>query len=118
MGGKEGGTGTKPKATVTRKKEPEQDLSSSPRPRGSLNWSCPFPPEADAAQQNYARVTLVVTVGTDGRAKSVSVISDPGFGFGRAAKRCALRKNYSVGKDRTGKPVAKSSGPMVVTFTR
>lgn len=116
--GVQGGTGKKPVPKVTRVEEPEQDLSESPIPEGSRSWSCPFPPEADVAQQNYARAVITVLVGTDGRPRSVTVLSDPGFGFGRAAKRCAMSRTYSVGKDKSGKPVAKTSRPIAITFKR
>jgi protein TonB len=59
-----------------------------------------------------------VLVGTDGRASSVTVLNESGFGFGRAARRCAMGKSYSVGKDRFGKPVAKTTRPIAVTFSR
>jgi protein TonB len=116
--GMEGGAGTKPKAQVSAPKEPEKDLSESPRPRVTGRWDCPFPPEANAAQQNYARAVVTVLVGTDGRAKSVTVVSDPGFGFGRAAKHCALAKTYSVGKDTFVNPVAKTTPPVGINFRR
>src|SRR5690606_41276464 len=95
-----------------------KDLSTTPKPMGGGGWDCPFPSEADVEQINYARVTLVVLVGTDGRARSANVLSDPGHGFGRAARRCALQKRYSVGKDRLGRPVAKTTPPINVTFRR
>jgi len=117
--GVEGGTGVKPKAKVSAPVEPEKDLSESPRPRSQARLSnCPFPPESNEAQQNYARAVVTVLVGTDGRAKSVTIVSDPGFGFGRAAMRCAMAETYSVGKDRFGNPVAKTTPPIAFNFRR
>ena len=34
-------------------------------------------------------------VSTDGRAETVSVTRDPGHGFGREARKCALREKYA-----------------------
>ena len=59
---------------------------------GSADWNCPFPPEADTAQMDEASVMLQVDVRPDGTAGTVTVLSDPGSGFGREARRCAGRK--------------------------
>lgn len=56
---------------------------------------CPFPAEADAEQVDEAAVGIEVKVSVDGRAETVSVTHDPGHGFGREARRCALRERYS-----------------------
>jgi periplasmic protein TonB len=93
------------------------DKSRPPRPT-STNWNCGFPPEADFDQIDYATVQLAVTVGTDGRAKSVSIMSDPGHGFGRLARSCAMRMTYQVGYDKAGSPVVKTTRPFPVRFTR
>jgi protein TonB len=97
--------------------EPAVDKSRAPRPT-STNWNCGFPPEADFDQIDYATVQLAVTVGTDGRAKSVSIMSDPGHGFGRLARSCAMRMTYQVGYDKAGNPVVKTTRPFPVRFTR
>jgi protein TonB len=60
--------------------------------------------------------TIQVTVGADGK-PSVSVMNDPGHGFGRAAKNCALSKQYTSALNRAGTPIA-SSFPVNVTFSR
>ncbi len=96
---------------------PAVDKSRAPRPTTS-NWNCGFPPEADFDQIDYATVTLAVTVGTDGRAKSVSILSDPGHGFGRLARSCAMRMQYQIGYDKAGSAVAKTTRPFPVRFTR
>ncbi len=109
------GTGTRPGPAAPA--TPAKDLSRAPRP-SSNNWSCPFPPEADQDQVDYAAVSLVVTVGTDGRARSVSVLSDPGHGFGRMARQCAMSRSYSVGLDKTGQPTTRTTPPITVRFNR
>jgi protein TonB len=83
------------------------------------SWNtCGFPPEADAEQINQARVQLVVVVGTDGRPTSVSVLNDPGFGFGRMARNCAMRKSFVPGLDKLGNPTARATRPFWVSFVR
>ena len=94
------------------------DLSRAAVPSGGGNWSCPFPPEADAEQVDDGRVTLVVTVRPDGTPASVNVVSDPGHGFGRAARMCALTRRFSPTLDRTGQAISGATAPFIVRFTR
>ncbi len=90
-GGVEGGTGT--------------DLSRAPQLAGAAKWDCPFPPEADDAGLDEARVGLRVSVSADGTVTGAQVTDDPGHGFGREARRCALRKRWQPAQDRAGRPV-------------
>ena len=60
----------------------------------------------------------MVTVRPDGSPLSVKVVSDPGHGFGRAARMCALGRRYTPGLDREGKPMVGTLGPINVRFTR
>ncbi|HEU4410878.1 MAG TPA: energy transducer TonB [Polyangiaceae bacterium] len=92
------------------------DLSQAAKPEGS-DWDCSslFPPDASV---NVAHVLLAVRVDPDGRARSVSVLSDPGEGFGAAARACALRQRYRPALDRDGKPTAAQTAPFRVRFTR
>lgn len=114
--GKSGGTGTaEPKAAPP---PPKQDLSRSADVVGSKSWSCPFPDEADTDQVDFAQVTVIVTVRGDGSPQSVQVVNDPGHGFGRAARMCALARKYSPGLDADGNTVVKSTPPIRVTFSR
>jgi protein TonB len=94
------------------------DLSRGASPSGGTNWSCPFPPEADADQIDEQRVTLVVTVRADGSPLSVNVVNDPGHGFGRAARMCALTRKFSPTLDRTGQAIVGTTAPFIVRFTR
>jgi protein TonB len=48
----------------------------------------------------------------------VKVVSDPGFGFGRAARVCALSRRYTPALDRTGSPTVSATPPIKVRFTR
>ena len=97
---------------------PAPDLSRAPNLLGGTSWDCPFPPEADAEQIDQAVVTIVVAVKPDGSPQSVNVLSDPGHGFGRAARVCALSRRYQPGLDRTGAPMTVTTPPIRVRFTR
>ncbi len=81
-------------------------------------WSCPWPAEADARQVDQETVVLRVAVAADGRADRVDVLDDPGFGFGRAARQCALGTRFEPARDPTGAPVAALSPPIRVHFFR
>lgn len=112
--GKVGGTGNgSPDAVATK-----PDLSRHPVPMDTVWNDCGFPPEADTDQINFMKVRVVVTVGLDGRAIKVTVLSDPGHGFGRLAQQCAYRKTYGVGLDSDGKPIVSTTPPIGVTFQR
>jgi periplasmic protein TonB len=68
---------------------------------GGTEWNAPFPPEADTAQVDEAYVTLQIDVRPDGTASAVRVLTDPGNGFGREARRYALAQHYpsAIGND-------------------
>lgn len=96
-GGVGGGRGTDTSAV---------DRSRPPALAGDARWDCPFPEEADDAEITDALVTLRVRVATDGAVERVDVVQDPGDGFGREARRCALRKRWQPGRDRAGRALA------------
>jgi periplasmic protein TonB len=109
-----GGTGTAP-APVAR--APEKDLSQPASPIGT-SWSdCGFPAEAQLDGVEFGVVKLVVTVNTDGRAKAVTILSDPGSGFGNHARQCAMRRTFKPGLDKSGQAVVSSTPPFTVRFT-
>jgi len=112
-GGVPGGTGTAP----TPSKAPEQDLSRPAKPTGTAWNDCGFPDEAKLDGVEFGLVKMVVTVGPDGRAKSVSILSDPGSGFGNHARQCAMHKTYTPALDKSGQPVVSSTPPFTVRFT-
>lgn len=114
--GKPGGTGTSAPAAPPPPAGP--DLSRPPGLVGGTGWSCPFPPEADIDGVDQAVASIVVTVRPDGTALAVKVVSDPGHGFGRAARLCALGRRYSPALDRAGQPITSTSPPIKVRFTR
>lgn len=94
-GGVEGGTGTDLNA----------DRSRAPQLAGGLRWDCPFPPEADDADIDHAVVTLRVEVASSGAVSSARTTADPGYGFGREARRCAEKKRWVPGLDRAGRAI-------------
>jgi protein TonB len=78
------------------------DRSRKPALAGGFEWSCPFPSDADAAGIDAAVVTLRLAVDAAGGVRSVAVESDPGHGFGDAARRCAQTKRWTPALDREG----------------
>ncbi|MGE5787088.1 MAG: hypothetical protein ACM3ZE_21015 [Myxococcales bacterium] len=111
-GGVVGGKGAAPPPPA-----PKVDLSRPAAP-ASLAWDCGFPAEADVEQIDFMRVSIVVTVGVDGRAQRVTVLKDPGYGFGNQARQCALRKTYNVGLNADGKPIVTTTPPFIVPLRR
>jgi protein TonB len=114
VGGKEGGHGSRPVDTP----KPKVSLARPAGLSGSPSWSCPFPSEADVQQINRATATIVVTVSSSGRPTAARVLSDPGYGFGDAAKRCALGRRYEPALDPDGNPVGSTTPPIIVRFKR
>jgi protein TonB len=81
-------------------------------------WNCPWPTEADARQVDQETVVIRVAVGVDGRADRVDVLQDPGFGFGPAARQCALSTRFGAARNPAGDPIAALSPPIRVHFFR
>ena len=114
VGGTPGGTGTGPVSANKADKSRAASLSEAGR-----NWrECPFPDEANAEQIDSAVVMLQVRVGTNGSPESVTVVKDSGHGFGREARKCALRKTYTNALDADGNAVAGQTKPFNVRFDR
>lgn len=105
-----GGAGGKGSSVAAR------DLSKAARPVGD-NWDCSalFPSSAGV---DSATVVIVVRVSPKGAAESVSVVRDPGQGFGPAARACAMKQRYAAAEDRDGNPTAATTAPFRVRFTR
>lgn len=93
------------------------DHSSSVSLEGR-SWSCPWPPEADAAQIERQTVVIRVMVNADGAVLSAEAVSDPGNGFGAAAIACALGTRFTAARDRAGNSIRARSPPIRVTFIR
>jgi len=110
-----GGTGTAPAPVVVRK----DDKSRPPGLLGSVDWNdCPFPGEADTEQIDQAFVMIQVKVKADGSPERVEVLQDPGHGFGREARKCAMRKRYAEAHDADGNAIGGTTRPFRVRFER
>jgi protein TonB len=109
-----GGTGTAPAPPA-----PKVDRSRKAGLLGSSDWTdCPFPAEADAEQIDQAFVLIKVRVKDSGDPETVTVVQDPGHGFGREARKCAMRKKYTNALDVDGKPIPSETNPFRVRFER
>jgi protein TonB len=113
VGGVPGGRGTQ-----LRPPPPRKDLSRKADLLGDRAWDCPFPVEADASGVNGGVVALMIWIRSDGRAQNVQVVSDPGHGFGREARQCALSHHYRPARDSDGKSIPATLGPIRIRFTR
>jgi protein TonB len=92
------------------------DRSRTPRLEAGTNWDCPFPAEAEEDGVDRAVVGLEVEIAATGAVLSVAVQSDPGSGFGREARACALKKRWLPALDKHGQPIAHKHR-VNVTFT-
>lgn len=93
-----------------------ENLSRGARLGGPKYWACPFPPEADGI--DHAVVRVQADVRADGTPVSVTVLDDPGHGFGREALPCAMKERYISALDRDGRPVRAVTLPFRVVFDR
>lgn len=93
----------------------ERDLSRPASAVYGFTSECEFP---DSANVDMAVVQVAVTVGTDGKAQRVEVVSDPGQGFGAAARVCAMTQPYRPARDKTGRLVVSKTPPFRIRFTR
>jgi len=84
---------------------------------GAKEWNVPFPAEADTAQIDEAYVVLQLDIQADGTVSAVRVLTDPGNGFGREARRYALTLKIPAALDHDGNPIA-STVTTKVHFTR
>lgn len=85
------------------------DRSQRARLAEGSAWSCPFPAEADVVAIDHAVVTLRIAVDPSGAPTAIAIAADPGHGFGREARACALSKRYAPALDREGRPIAGTS---------
>ncbi|HEY4012208.1 MAG TPA: energy transducer TonB [Polyangiaceae bacterium] len=71
----------------------------------AFEWECAFPKAADRAKEDEAVVDLQIVVTPDGRPRDIMILTDPGYGFGRAARLCAARQKYIPAHSARGEPV-------------
>jgi len=73
------------------------------KPPAGLCTKTPFPAEATA---DTALVTALVKVDAKGDVTTVSIVSDPGQGFGRVTRTCLLAAHFTPATDGSGAPVS------------
>jgi len=112
-GGVPRGTGTAPTGPAV-----GVDRARTATVAGSKDWNCPFPPEADSEQIDQAFPTIQVAVRADGTPEKVTVLSDPGHGFGRAATRCAMLQHFDAALDHDGNAIPGLTKSLRVRFER
>jgi protein TonB len=83
------------------------DRSREPRLAAGTDWSCPFPAEAEEDGVDHAVVGLEVEISPSGAVLAIAVHNDPGSGFGREARACALKKHWLPGLDKNGQPIQR-----------
>jgi len=112
------GVATAPRKAAARVVVPQGPDNSAPPRLLEDDWSCPWPREAEEEQIDEQTAMVRVTISAAGTVKQVTLMEDPGFGFGRAAVACALKAHFSPGLDRSGRPVESTSPPIRVHFFR
>jgi protein TonB len=112
-GGTQGGTGKAPGPPAA-----AVDRSRPASLAGSKDWKCDFPPEADIDQVDQAFVVVQVATRPDGSPERVNVLSDPGHGFARAARICAMKERYEPALDRDGNAIAGQTKSIRIRFER
>ena len=120
-GGASTSSGTSARPVDSRAIAPAAVATGSHRRSVSLDesaWSCPWPSEAEGIEIVQEVVVLRVSVRSDGTADAVKILSDPGTGFGAAARACALRTHFRPALDDGGAAMAAWSPPIRVRFVR
>ncbi|HET8932034.1 MAG TPA: TonB family protein [Polyangiales bacterium] len=100
---------------------PASTKSSAPAQPVSLTserWQCPWPAAALAQDLYEQSVVVRAWVRADGSVERVSVVSDPGYGFGAAAIACALHTRFNPARNARGEALRALSPPIRVRFTR
>jgi len=98
-GGFTAGNGTNPNAVHAM---PSQ--AGVPGGTGTPQIAAPPPPGPDRSRP--VSLSGGSHVRADGTPVSVSVLQDPGNGFGREARRCAMNKHYQTALDHDGNAIA------------
>jgi len=81
-------------------------------------WHCPWPAQAEYEDIDQQLVSIRVLVAADGRVERAELVSDPGFGFGAAARECARRVRFTPALDSQGRATRALSPPIHVRFVR
>ncbi len=122
------GTGQQANTQVsTRALNPSSSSALAPQPSASRarpvqlpegRWTCAWPKAALNQDIYEQHVLLRVRVNAEGTVEAVTLLDDPGHGFGAAATACARATRFAPAKDEEGRAVAATSPPIRVRFTR
>jgi hypothetical protein len=93
------------------------DRSAPARLGGKVTWRCPWPKEADP-EMRHVSVRAQARVRADGAALRVTILDEPGWGFGREARLCALSHTYVPALGHDGLPADGDTLPFSVYFDR
>lgn len=91
---------------------------SRPVSLAAESWACPWPSEAEPLPIDEQTVVIRVVSRADGSVEAVTVVSDPGHGFGEAAASCARQARFRPARASNGETVRAASPPIMVRFTR
>ncbi len=109
------GTSTTPAAPP---RAPAAESQARPVGKRDSEWRCPWPSEAESLEIDQQSATIRVRVSATGEAIDVKSVDDPGYGFGRAARACAMQTRWEPALDDDGTPVERWSPPVRVRFER
>jgi hypothetical protein len=81
------------------------DLSLPASLGGAVAWACQWPERWNNGLNDGRKIVahVAVEVDVDGNAVRVRVTDDPGYGFGRTARDCALHGRYIPGRGADGR---------------
>ncbi len=113
-----GGTGTGPVGSKQGVVGGTGTGSAQPVTLSLKDWRCPWPEDAEYEDFDQQVVSIRVVVAEDGRVEKADIVSDPGYGFGKAARDCAKRVRFNPAKDTEGRANKAISPPINVRFVR
>ena len=98
--------------------KPGRSSQARPVQLSGNEWRCDWPYAAVAQGIYEQSLVLRVLVRSDGTVERVTVVNDPGRGFGSAAIACARRTRFMPALNADGEPIRAMSPPIRVRFTR
>jgi hypothetical protein len=95
------------------------DLSLPARLGGAVQWPCQWPERFNNNRLNDGRrivARVAAEVDVDGSAVRARITDDPGYGFGRTARDCALQGRYIPGRGADGQIARAWTKSFLVIF--
>jgi hypothetical protein len=94
------------------------DLSLPASLGGAVQWQCQWPERFNNGLNDGRKIVahVAVEVDVDGTAVHARVTVDPGYGFGRTARDCALRGRYIPGRGAEGQITRAWTKSFLVIF--